>query len=105
MTETIAESFARTGDVFDIGGTSTGYSSFADCLTDGQSIFYAAFDENDNREAGLAVWDANARTLTPVEIHATLVAGKFSKGDPDCSVQVWRRYDGTFNATAFNAMW
>ena len=102
----IAESFARVGDVFDIGGTSTGYSSFADCLTDGQSIFYAAFDENDNREAGLAVWDANARTLTPVEIHATLQAGKFTKGDPDpVPFKLGGTITGTFNATAFNAMW
>ena len=102
----IAESFSRTGDVFTLGGKSAGYSSFADCLTDGQSIFYAAFDEDDNREAGLAIWDANARTLTPVEIHATLQAGKFTKGDPDpVPFKSGGTITGTFNATGFNTIW
>ena len=102
----IAESFARSGDIFTLGGKSAGYSSFADCLTDGQSIFYAAFDEDDNREAGLAIWDASAKTLTPVEIHATLLGGLFTKGDPE-PLQFTKggTITGTFNATAFNAIW
>lgn len=102
----IAETFSRSGDVFSITGKSTGYSSFADCLTNGQSIFYAAFDENDNREAGLAVWDSGAKTLTPVEIHATLVGGAFISGDPDpLQFTGGGTITGTFNATAFNALW
>ena len=102
----IAESFSRSGDVFTLGGKSAGYSSFADCLDDGQSIFYAAFDEDDNREAGLAIWDAGAKTLTPVEIHATLVGGAFIKGDPD-PLQFTKggTITGTFNATGFNTIW
>lgn len=102
----IAESFTRSGDVFTLGGKSAGYSSFADCLDDGQSIFYAAFDEDDNREAGLAIWDAAAKTLTPVEIHATLVGGAFIKGDPD-PLQFTKggTITGTFNATGFNTIW
>ena len=102
----IAESFTRSGDVFTLGGKSAGYSSFADCLDDGQSIFYAAFDEDDNREAGLAIWDASAKTLTPVEIHATLVGGVFIKGDPE-ALQFTKggTITGTFNATGFNTVW
>ena len=102
----IAESFTRSGDVFIISGKSTGYSSFADCLSNGDSVFYSAFDEADNREAGLAVWDASAKTLTPVEIHASLVGGAFIKGDPD-AVQFTSggTITGTLNATAFNTIW
>lgn len=102
----IAESFTRSGDVFTISGKSAGYSSFADCLNDGQSVFYSAFDEDDNREAGLAVWDASAKTLTPVEIHASLVGGAFIKGDPDpVQFSSGGTITGTLNATAFNAIW
>ena len=51
----IAESFTRSGDVFTLGGKSAGYSSFADCLDDGQSIFYAL--------AGAALAEQRARAL------------------------------------------
>ena len=102
----IAESFTRSGDVFIISGKSAGYSSFDDCLSNGDSVFYSAFDEADNREAGLAVWDSSAKTLTPVEIHASLVGGAFIKGDPD-AVQFTSggTITGTLNATAFNTIW
>jgi hypothetical protein len=102
----IAESFTRSGDVFIISGKSAGYSSFDDCLDDGQSVFYSAFDDDDNREAGLAIWDASAKTLTPAEIHATLVGGSFIKGDPNpLQFTNGGTITGTFNATAFNAIW
>jgi hypothetical protein len=102
----IAESFSRNQNIFTITGKSSGYSSFDDCLDDGQSIFYAAFDEDDNREAGLAVWDASAKTLTPVEVHATLLGGVFIKGDPNpLQFTNGGTITGTFNATAFNAIW
>ncbi|ADD94056.1 hypothetical protein [uncultured phage MedDCM-OCT-S01-C1] len=102
----IAESFTRSGDVFTISGKSAGYSSFADCLSDGESVFYSAFDEDDNREAGLAVWDASAKTLTPVEIHASLIGGAFIKGDPNpVQFSSGGTITGTLNATAFNTIW
>ena len=102
----IAESFTRSGDVFIISGKSAGYSSFDDCLSNGDSVFYSAFDEADNREAGLAVWDSSAKTLTPVEIHASLVGGAFIKGDPEAvKFSNGGTITGTLNATAFNTIW
>ena len=102
----IAETFNRVGDVFYAGGSSAGYSSFTDCLSDGQSVFYSAFDSDDSREAGLAVWDAAAKTLTPVEIHAARVGGAFTKGDPEpVNFPNGGTITGTLNATAFNTIW
>ena len=102
----VAETFTRSGDVFSVSGSSTGYSTFGDALDDGASVFYAAFDENDNREAGLAVWDKGTNTLTPVEIHATLIGGAFIKGDPDpLNFPDGGTITGTLNATAFNTIW
>lgn len=102
----IAETFNRVGDVFYVGGSSAGYSSFTDCLSDGQSVFYSAFDSDDSREAGLAVWDASAKTLTPVEIHASLIGAAFIKGDPEpVNFPNGGTITGTLNATAFNTIW
>lgn len=107
----IAESFNRPNVADGIGkfyltGTSKGYSTFGDCLSDGQVVFYAAFDDACNREAGYGLFNKDDQSITPIESTATLANGQYIDGDvapipfPDGGT-----ITGTFNAVAFNAIW
>ena len=107
----IAESFDRDNvadgiGVFKLSGSSKGYSTFADCLSDGQVVFYAAFDDDCNREAGYGTYDAGAQTITPIESTATLANGVYIDGDvTPIPFPNGGTITGTFNAVAFNALW
>ena len=69
----VVETFTRSGQVFTLRGSSVGYSSHDQVFQDGDTIPYAAFDDNNNRESGYATVSGNGRVLTPVEVTATLV--------------------------------
>ena len=107
----LAEKFERpdvSGGVgkFLLKGTSKGFAAFSDAIKDGQVVFFSAFDDNCNREAGFAVYNASEKSLTPVESNSALANGKYLSGDvrpipfPDGGTIC-----GTFNAEAFNTVW
>ena len=107
----IAESFTRP-DVSDgigkfyLTGTSKGYSTFGDALSDGQVVFFAAFDDDCNREAGYGVFNGDDQSITPIETTASLANGVYIDGDvAPISFPNGGTITGTFNAVAFNAIW
>jgi len=107
----IAESFTRP-DVSDgigkfyLTGTSKGYSTFGDALSDGQVVFFAAFDDDCNREAGYGVFNGDDQSITPVETTASLANGVYIDGDvAPIAFPNGGTITGTFNAVAFNAIW
>ena len=107
----IAESFdprdASDGvGKFYLGGSGKGYSTFSDSIDDGQVVFYAAFDDDCNREAGYGIFNADDMSITPVETTATLRNDKYIDGDvAPVPFPNGGTITGTFNAIAFNAIW
>ena len=107
----LAEKFERPTVADGVGkfllkGTSKGFAAFSDAIKDGQVVFFSAFDDACNREAGFAVYNASEKSLTPVESNSALANGKYLSGDvrpipfPDGGTIC-----GTFNAEAFNVVW
>ena len=107
----IAESFepreASDGvGKFYLSGSSKGYSNFSDSIDDGQVVFYAAFDDDCNREAGYGIFNSTDMSITPVETTATLRNDKYIDGDvAPVPFPNGGTITGTFNAVAFNAIW
>ena len=109
----IAETFQRPTvsggvGVFQLTGTSTGYTTFGDHFSDGDIVFYAAFDDDCNRECGFAKYSNSGQypTLTPIESNATLANGKFVDGDvKPIAFPNGGTITGTFNSEAFNTIW
>jgi hypothetical protein len=107
----IAETFERPtvgGGIgkFYLKGTSKGYATFGDTVNDGDVVFYAAFDDDCNRESGFGVFNADDQSITPVESNATLANGKYIDGDVQpIPFPKGGTITGTFNAVAFNAIW
>lgn len=107
----IAETFERPTVGAGIGkfylkGTSRGYATFGDTVNDGDVVFYAAFDDDCNRESGFGVFNADDQSITPVESNATLANGKYIDGDVQpIPFPKGGTITGTFNAVAFNAIW
>ena len=107
----IAESFDRPNVSDGVGkfylqGSSKGYTNFSDTIDDGSVVFYAAFDDDCNREAGFATFNAADQSLTPIESTATLQNDKYVDGDvAPVPFPNGGTITGTFNAVAFNAIW
>ena len=109
----IAETFDRPTvaggvGVFELRGTSTGYTAFGDHFAEGEVVFYAAFDDACNRECGFATFSkaGPVPTLTPVESNATLANGQFVDGDvKPIAFPNGGTITGTFNSEAFNTIW
>ena len=106
----VAESFAPRNasdgvGKFYLNGSSKGYSRFSDSIDSGQVVFYAAFDDDCNREAGYGVFNADDMSITPVETTATLREGSYIDGDvAPIPFPEGGTITGTFNAVAFNAI-
>lgn len=109
----IAETFERPTvsggvGVFELTGTSTGYTAFGDHFDEGDVVFYAAFDDACNRECGFATFSkaGPVPTLTPIESNATLANGQLVDGDvKPIAFPKGGTITGTFNSEAFNALW
>jgi hypothetical protein len=107
----IAESFNRPNVADGVGkfyleGSSKGYTNFGDTIDDGSVVFYAAFDDACNREAGFATFNASDQSLTPIESTATLANDQYIDGDvAPIAFPNGGTITGTFNAVAFNAIW
>jgi hypothetical protein len=107
----IAESFDRPNVSDGVGkfylqGSSKGYTNFSDTIDDGSVVFYAAFDDDCNREAGFATFNATDQSLTPIESTATLQNDQYVDGDvAPVPFPNGGTITGTFNAVAFNAIW
>ena len=107
----IAETFTRPkvdGGVgkFYLTGTSKGYTTFGDTVSDGDVVFYAAFDDDCNREAGFGKYNSADQSITPIESNATLANGQYIDGDVQpIAFPNGGTITGTFNAVAFNAIW
>jgi hypothetical protein len=107
----VAESFAPRSasdgvGKFYLNGSSKGYSRFSDSIDNGQVVFYAAFDDDCNREAGYGVFNADDMSITPVETTATLRESSYIDGDvAPIPFPKGGTITGTFNAVAFNSIW
>ena len=102
----VAESFAVVGNDLSLLGSSVGYTRFGDALSDGDTVFYSAFDDNNNREAGYATYSSGK--LTDRVITATLKAGVYAEGENLPAVDFNgsnRTVAGTFNQVAFEELW
>ena len=102
----VAESFAVVGDDISLLGSSVGYVRFKDALKNGDTVFYSAFDDSNNREAGYATYSNDK--LTNRVITATLKAGVYAEGE-GLSPVVFSGDNptiaGTFNQVAFEDLW
>ena len=102
----VAESFAVDGDDIKLLGSAVGYVRFKDALSEGDTVFYSAFDDNNNREAGYATY--SNEKLTDRVITATLKAGVYAEGE-GLSPVVFSGDNptiaGTFNQVAFEDLW
>lgn len=107
----LAEKFERPSVSDGVGkfllkGTSKGFAAFSDAIKDGQVVFFSAFDDACNREAGFAVYNASEKSLTPVESNSALANGKYLSGDVrPISFPEGGTICATFNAEAFNTVW
>ena len=102
----VAESFAVVGNDISLLGSSVGYTRFGDALSDGDTVFYSAFDDNNNREAGYATYSSGK--LTDRVITATLKAGVYAEGENLPAVDFNgsnKTVAGTFNQVAFEELW
>jgi hypothetical protein len=107
----VAESFAPRSasdgvGKFYLNGSSKGYSRFSDSIDNGQVVFYAAFDDDCNREAGYGIFNSDEMSITPVETTATLRESSYIDGDvAPIPFPNGGTITGTFNAVAFNSIW
>jgi hypothetical protein len=100
----VLERFSTTSDGFNLTGTTKGYASFSRAFADGTTVFYAASDDDGNREAGYGVYRGNR--LTDCVATATLVNGQYNDSNPSrLSFSKGGTIAGTFNAIAFNELW
>jgi len=100
----VLEKFSSTPSGFDLLGTTKGYASFSRAFQDGTTVFYAASDDDGNREAGYGVYRGGKivdRTPT-----ATLSGTVYDDKNPSgLSFSKGGTIGGTFNALAFNTLW
>jgi hypothetical protein len=107
----VAEDFSPRSALSGVGkfcltGSGLGYSKFSDSIDDGQVVFYAAFDDDCNREAGYGIFNADEMSITPVETTATLRNGRYIDGDvAPIPFPNGGTITCTFNAVAFNSIW
>ena len=100
----VLEKFSAAADGFNLLGTARGYASFSRAFQDGTTVFYAASDDDGNREAGWGVYRGNRivdRTPT-----ATLTGTVYNDKNPSpLPFNKGGQIGGTFNALAFNTLW
>lgn len=107
----VAEEFSPRSALGGVGrfcltGSGVGYSKFSDSIDNGQVVFYAAFDDDCNREAGYGIFNADEMSITPVETTATLRNGRYIDGDvAPIPFPNGGTITCTFNAVAFNSIW
>ena len=107
----VAEQFSARSALGGVGkfcltGSGVGYSKFSDSIDSGQVVFYAAFDDDCNREAGYGIFNADEMSITPVETTATLRNGRYIDGDvAPIPFPNGGTITCTFNAVAFNSIW
>ena len=100
----VLEKFSDAGDSFTLTGTTKGYASFSRAFQDGTTVFYAASDDDGNREAGWGVYRGNK--ITERVPTATLSNGQYVDTNPSrLSFRKGGTIAGTFNAIAFNELW
>jgi hypothetical protein len=100
----VVESFENEPDGFKLLGTSKGYTSFSRAFNHGDKVFYAAHDDDGNREAGWAVYSGG--NLTDRHPTATLHQNIYTEGTPapiafkgQCTIAC------TFNQLPFEMLW
>ena len=102
----VAETFAVVDGDISLLGSAAGYVRFSDALSNGDTVFYSAFDDNNNREAGYATY--SSEKLTDRVVTATLKAGIYAEGENLTPVNFTGdnpTIAGTFNQAAFEDLW
>jgi hypothetical protein len=102
----VAETFTNVDDYLALGGTSGGYVRFRDAFRNGDTVFYSAVDDDNNREAGSATFQDGR--LVDRNITAVLRSGVYEEGEnlPPVNFRGTNRIvSGTFNQYAFEKLW
>ena len=102
----VAETFTNVDDYLALGGTSGGYVRFRDAFKNGDTVFYSAVDDDNNREAGVATFQDGR--LVDRNVTAVLRSGVYEEGEslPPVSFRGTNRIvSGTFNQYAFEKLW
>lgn len=102
----VAETFTNVDDYLALGGTSGGYVRFRDAFKNGDTVFYSAVDDDNNREAGVATFQDGR--LVDRNVTAVLRSGVYEEGEslpPVTFLGTNRIVSGTFNQYAFEKLW
>lgn len=102
----VAETFTNVDDYLALGGTSGGYVRFRDAFRNGDTVFYSAVDDDNNREAGTATFQDGR--LVDRNVTAVLRSGVYEEGEaltPVNFIGTNRIVSGTFNQYAFEKLW
>lgn len=102
----VAETFTNVDDYLALGGTSGGYVRFRDAFKNGDTVFYSAVDDDNNREAGVATFQDGR--LVDRNVTAVLRSGVYEEGESLTPVSFRgtnRIVSGTFNQYAFEKLW
>ena len=102
----VAETFTNVDDYLALGGTSGGYVRFRDAFKNGDTVFYSAVDDDNNRESGVATFQDGR--LVDRNVTAVLRSGVYEEGESLTPVSFRgtnRIVSGTFNQYAFEKLW
>lgn len=101
----VVETATSTAGGFTLQGSAKGYTTFDRSFNNGDKVFYAAHDEQGNREAGWA--EVSGRSLINRNPTATLLNDIYAEGDalPEVSFSGPVTIACTFNAVAFDTIW
>ena len=98
------EKFRVDGGSFALLAPADSYAAFGRAFQDGDTVFYAAADDDGNREAGYGVYRANR--ITERKPTATLIGQVYNDKNPaPLPFSKGGTIAGTFNAIAFNTLW